>query len=130
MGILPGAGGTQRLLRLVGTARALDLITRARVVNPDEALTYGMVHQVADNARAAAIALANEFAALPPTAVAMAKSVIYAGSDVDLRSGQRIERDGSYRSKLAPDATKAMSEYVALPLESRRAWLDGLSRDS
>ena len=127
MGILPGAGGTQRLLRLVGTGRALELIMRARVVTPDQALAYGMVHQVVDDAKAAALALAHEFAGLPPTAVAMAKSVIYGGAEVDLRTGQRIERDGSYRSKLTPEATEAMQEYVALPLESRRAWLDGLA---
>jgi enoyl-CoA hydratase len=130
MGILPGAGGTQRLLRLVGTARALELILRARVVSPDEALEYGMVHEVVDDARGKALELASEFATLPPTAVAMAKSVIYGGANVDLHSGQRLERDGSYRSKLAAEATIAMREYVALPLESRRAWLDRDSRDS
>jgi enoyl-CoA hydratase len=124
MGILPGAGGTQRLSRLVGMARALDLIMRARVLTPDEALQEGLVHQVADDARAAAIDLGHEFAELPPTAVAMAKAVIYAGRDLDMHTAQRIERDGSYRAKLAPGATEALSEFVALPLDARRSWID------
>ena len=129
MGILPGAGGTQRLTRLIGTARALDLIMRARVLTPDEALAQGLVHQVADDAKAAALNLAREFADLPPTAVAMAKAVVYGGSDVDLRSAQRIERDGSYRAKLAPEASQAMREYLAVPLNARRAWIDRRSAD-
>jgi enoyl-CoA hydratase len=124
MGILPGAGGTQRLSRLVGTARALDLIMRARVLTPEEALHEGLVHQVADDAKATAFGLAHEFAAMPPTALAMAKAVIYGGRDVDMHAAQRIERDGSYRAKLAPEATRAMSEFVALPLEARRGWID------
>lgn len=124
MGILPGAGGTQRLTRLVGTPRALDLIVRARVLSPDEALDQGLVHQVADDAKAAALDLAREFADLPPTAVAMAKAVIYGGSDVDLHTAQRIERDGSYRAKLAPEASQAMREYLDVPISARRAWID------
>lgn len=125
MGILPGAGGTQRLSRLVGTARALDLVMRARVLNPDQALAYGLVHEVVDDARAAALDLAHELASLPSTAVAMAKAVIYGGSELDLRAAQRVERDGSFRAKIAPEASEAMREYVTLPVESRRAWLDG-----
>jgi enoyl-CoA hydratase len=129
MGILPGAGGTQRMSRLVGTARALDLIMRARVLTPEEALREGLVHQLADDARSAALDLAHEFAEMPPTAVAMAKAVIYGGRDVDMHTAQRIERDGSYRAKLAPGATEALSEFVALPLERRRAWIDRHHRD-
>jgi enoyl-CoA hydratase len=130
LGILPGAGGTQRLSRLIGMGRALELILRARVVTPDEALAYGMVHQVVDDAKAIALEIANELAAMPPTAVAMAKSVIYGGADMDLHTAQRLEREGSYRSKIAPEATPAMQEFVNLPPESRRAWLDGRAGSS
>jgi enoyl-CoA hydratase len=130
MGILPGAGGTQRLTRLVGAARALDLVMRARVLTPDEALAQGLVHQVADDAKAAALSLAREFASLPPTAVAMAKAVIYGGRDLDLHSAQRLERDGSYRAKLAPEASQAMREYLAVPPDARRAWLDRRTDDN
>ena len=124
MGIIPGAGGSQRLARLVGTARALDLIMRARVLTPDEALALGLVNEVADDALKAALSLARELAALPPVAVAMAKTAVYGGRDIDMHAALRVERDASYRAKLAPEATKAMSEYVDLPLDARRAWID------
>jgi enoyl-CoA hydratase len=124
MGIIPGAGGSQRLARLVGTARALDLIMRARVLTPDEALAQGLVNEVADDALEAALSLARELAALPPVAVAMAKTAVYGGRDIDMHAALRVERDASYRAKLAPEATKAMSEYVDLPLDARRAWID------
>ncbi|BEP13894.1 enoyl-CoA hydratase-related protein [Acidothermaceae bacterium B102] len=124
MGIIPGAGGTQRLARLVGTARALDLIMRARVVSPEEAFDYGLVHELADDARATAMDLARELAALPPTAVAMAKAAVYGGQDLDLHAAERVERDASYRAKIAPGTTEVLTEYVALPLEQRRNWID------
>jgi enoyl-CoA hydratase len=128
MGIIPGAGGSQRLARLVGTARALDLIMRARVLTPDEALELGLVNEVADDAQEAALSLAREFAALPRVAVAMAKTAVYGGRDLDMHAALRVERDASYRAKLAPEATKAMSEYVDLPLDARRAWIDRQER--
>jgi enoyl-CoA hydratase len=124
MGIIPGAGGSQRLARLVGTARALDLIMRARVLKPEEALELGLVNEVADDAQERALSLAREFASLPPVAVAMAKTAVYGGRDVDMHSALRVERDASYRAKLAPEATKAMTEYLDLPLDARRAWID------
>jgi enoyl-CoA hydratase len=128
MGIIPGAGGSQRLARLVGTAKALDLIMRARVLTPDEALQFGLVNEVADDARTAALELAREIAALPPVAVAMAKAAVYGGRDVDMHAALRVERDASYRAKLAPAATDAMTEFVALPLEARREWIDRRDR--
>ena len=124
MGIIPGAGGSQRLARLVGAARALDLIMRARVLTPEEALAQGLVNEVAEDALDAALRLARELAALPPVAVAMAKTAVYGGRDIDMHAALRVERDASYRAKLAPEATKAMSEYVDLPLDARRAWID------
>jgi enoyl-CoA hydratase len=124
MGIIPGAGGSQRLARLVGTARALDLVMRARVLKPDEALELALVNEVADDAQERALGLARELASLPPVAVAMAKTAVYGGRDVDMHAALRVERDASYRAKLAPEATKAMTEYLDLPLDARRAWID------
>ena len=65
IGILPGAGGTQRLARLVGTARALEMTLRGRTVGPEEALALGMVHEVVPDAAARGQEIARELAARP-----------------------------------------------------------------
>jgi enoyl-CoA hydratase len=124
LGIIPGAGGTQRLARLVGLAAALELVMRARVLTPEEALRAGLVNELANDAKQAAKDLASELAQLPRTAVAMAKSAIYGGQDLVMSAAQRVERDASYRAKLTSDATAAMTEFVGLPLDERRAWID------
>ena len=125
LGIIPGASGVQRMIRTLGSAATIDLVMRARLLTPDEALAHGLVHQVADDARSAALTLAAELAALPPVAVAMAKTAIYGGRDLEMTAAQRVDRDAWYRAAVAPGATEAMAEFVALPLGERRSWLDG-----
>ena len=78
LGILPGAGGTQRLARLVGEARALEMTLRGRTVGPDEALALGMVHEVAPDAAARARDIARELARRPPQALAHIKRLVRA----------------------------------------------------
>lgn len=130
MGILPGAGGTQRLARLVGVGAALDIVLRARVFTPVEAMARGLVHEVATDAQQRAMVLATELAALPPQAVSAAKRALYQGVDAPLASALAIETDASVRTKLGPRAGEALSEYVDLPLSKRRAWLiDGSTSD-
>jgi enoyl-CoA hydratase len=77
VGIFPGAGGTERLPRLIGEARALELILRGRTVGPNEALALGLVHEVAPGgAKARAMEIAGELAALPPGGMAEAKALV------------------------------------------------------
>ncbi|MDH3236039.1 MAG: enoyl-CoA hydratase/isomerase family protein [Alphaproteobacteria bacterium] len=78
LGILPGAGGTQRLARLVGTARALDMILRGRTIAPAQAVSMGLAHELVEDALARANELASELAAKPPRAVAHAKRLVRA----------------------------------------------------
>ena len=78
LGILPGAGGTQRLARLVGTARALEMTLRGRTVGPEEALALGMVHEVVPDAAARARQIARELAARPARALAHIKRLVRA----------------------------------------------------
>ena len=78
LGILPGAGGTQRLARLVGEARALEMTLRGRTVGPEEALALGMVHEVASDAAARAADIARELAARPAKALAHIKRLVRA----------------------------------------------------
>lgn len=125
LGIIPGGGGTQRLVRLIGAGRAVEFCLRGRVVPPEEALTMGLLHEVADDARARALELAHELAAMPPVALAMVKRAVYAGDDLPLSGGLTVERDACFAARLTDDALRAMEAFVALPLDERRDWLEG-----
>jgi enoyl-CoA hydratase len=94
LGIIPGGGGTQRLPRLVGPARAKELIFTGRFVDADEALRIGLVDRVVapDEVYAEAVALARRLAAGPPYALRAAKEAIDRGLEVDLATGLEIER--------------------------------------
>lgn len=94
LGIIPGAGGTQRLARLVGAGRAKDLIFTGRFVKADEALAMGLVDKVVPSAQVYddAVAWARQFVGGPAVALRMAKEAIDRGLDVDLASGLEIER--------------------------------------
>ena len=94
LGIIPGAGGTQRLPRLVGPARAKDIVFTGRFVGAEEALAMGLVDQVVPDAEVydAARALVARYARGPALALRAAKQAIDSGLDVDLPTGLEIER--------------------------------------
>jgi enoyl-CoA hydratase/carnithine racemase len=94
LGIIPGAGGTQRLPRLVGVSRAKDLVLTGRQVGADEALSMGLVNRVvpAADVYVAAQELAARLAQGPALALRAAKEAIDHGMDVDLATGLDIER--------------------------------------
>ncbi len=124
LGILPGGSGTQRLSRLIGASRAIEFILRGRIVKPEEALTMGLIHELADNALARATQVAKEMARLPPLSIAMVKRAVYEGSDTNLANGLDIESDGFLATMLSDDGVTAMRDYVAQPFELRRDWLE------
>ncbi len=94
LGIIPGAGGTQRLPRLVGPSRAKEIIFTGRFVAADEALRIGLVDQVVapDDVFTAAFELALRLAAGAPYALRAAKEAIDSGLEVDLATGLELER--------------------------------------
>ncbi len=94
IGIIPGAGGTQRLTRLVGPSKAKDLIFSGRFVGAVEALTIGLVDQVvpAEEVLPTALAWARQFVGGPALALRAAKECIDLGGSVDLATGLEIER--------------------------------------
>jgi enoyl-CoA hydratase/carnithine racemase len=94
LGIIPGAGGTQRLPRLVGPARAKDIVFTGRFVGAAEALRIGLVDNVVPDAEVYRVAhdLVARFATGPAVALRAAKQAIDAGLEVDLDTGLEIER--------------------------------------
>jgi enoyl-CoA hydratase len=124
LGILPGGSGTQRLARLIGAGRAIDFILRGRICRPEEALAFGLVHEVVPDALARAKALAAGLAELSPVAIAEIKRAVYQGVEVHLEAGLAIEAEAFVATMLSEEGVAAMQVYVALPLDQRRAWLE------
>jgi len=92
VGIFPGGGGTQRLPRVIGEARALEMILRGRTVTGAEAAVIGMVHEAAPNALDRALEIAGEFESKGPEGVAYAKRLTRAALDRPLDEGLADER--------------------------------------
>jgi enoyl-CoA hydratase/carnithine racemase len=94
LGIIPGAGGTQRLPRLIGPSRAKDIVYTGRFVKAEEALAIGLADKVVPDAEVyeAARELAGRFAAGPAVALRAAKQAIDDGLSVSLEAGLEIER--------------------------------------
>ncbi|MEX5295341.1 enoyl-CoA hydratase-related protein [Kocuria sp. CPCC 205268] len=94
LGILPGAGGTQRLSRLVGLGRAQEMILTGRIIDAEEALRIGLVTSVvpAEELMDTALATAGTILAKGPLAVRLAKLVVRNGAETDQRTGLLLER--------------------------------------
>jgi len=124
LGILPGGCGTQRLSRLIGAGRAIDFILRGRICKPEEALELNIIHEVAADAKARAIEIANEMVGLSAVAIAETKRAVYEGSEVHMQGGLEIEGDAFIHTMLTDEAVEIMEDYVAQPYEDRIAWLE------
>ncbi len=114
VGIIPGAGGTQRFARLLGTAYALDLILHAQTLSPTEALACGLVHRVFEAAtfQQSVDAFAVDLAGRAPVALAAAKRAIYEGSELSLVDGLLVEQREFDRCMASHDAASAMRSFV------------------
>ncbi|MCB9690581.1 MAG: enoyl-CoA hydratase/isomerase family protein [Alphaproteobacteria bacterium] len=93
LGVIPGFGGTQRLVRRVGMSCALDLCLTGRMVGAAEAVQMGLASRlVADDVLGACIAAAEDIAAMGPVAIRLCKRAIHENADSDLASAQAAER--------------------------------------
>ncbi len=121
IGIIPGYGGTQRLPRLIGEGRALDLILTGRSVTADEALTLGIVNRVADNALEEAEILVRAIIKNAPVALGLAREAVRRGLATTLNDGLELEADlfGMVST------TKDMQEGVTAFLEKRKPEFQG-----
>jgi len=114
LGIIPGAGGTQRLTRLVGPSKAKDLIFTGRFVQAEEALAIGLVDRVvlADKVYEEAVAWAGQFAGAATYALRAAKETIDRGLEVDLETGLEIERQQFAALFATEDRSIGMGSFV------------------
>ncbi|MGP3981038.1 enoyl-CoA hydratase/isomerase family protein [Streptomyces sp. KR80] len=114
LGLIPGAGGTQRLPRLVGPSRAKDLIFTGRHVKADEALAIGLVDRVvpADEVYAQAHRWATSLAQGPAIALRAAKESVDAGLETDIDTGLAIERNWFAGLFATEDRTIGMRSFV------------------
>lgn len=114
LGIPPGFGGTQRLLRLVGKSRALELVTTARQVRADEALQIGLVNSVhpLENLLDAALAQARDVAAQGPIAVRAAKQAIQRGQSMDLDNACALETQLFGLCFASDDQNEGMTAFI------------------
>jgi enoyl-CoA hydratase/carnithine racemase len=114
LGVIPGAGGTQRLSRLVGPSKAKDLIFTGRFVDAAESLQIGLVDKVVPAAEVytTAHAWAGQFSRGAALALRAAKEAIDAGLGVDLHTGLEIERQQFAALFATEDRTIGMKSFV------------------
>lgn len=113
LGLIPGYGGTQRLPRLVGEARALDMVLTGRTVGAEEALAIGLVNRLAEgDVLDTAKALAAEFSGYGLPALAFARDAIKRALDTPLHEGLRIEADLSTLAFRTADAVEGLTAFV------------------
>lgn len=110
--IFPGGGGTQRLPRLIGEARALEFILRGQTVDAETAGQMGLVHHVADDAVALAVEIAAELAARGPEALAIAKRLVRGALGAPLEEGLRAEQHGFHEALKSDRAMAGMQRFL------------------
>jgi enoyl-CoA hydratase len=132
LGILPGGGGTQRLPRLIGRGRALEVMLFGNVYHPREAERNGMVNRVVapETLIAFAMGWARTLAKRPPRSVAAIKRAVHLGADRDLQAGLYVERMEMRDVMCTEDARVLMTAYnqaVAKdPMAARSDFLNGI----
>jgi enoyl-CoA hydratase len=114
LGVMPGAGGTQRLTRAIGRTRAMDLVLTGRTITAREAETMGLVSRVvpADETLDAALELARIIASQPPVAVLAAKEAVRLAEELPLSAGLRHERRAFFALFATDDQTEGMTAFV------------------
>ncbi|MBA2756493.1 MAG: enoyl-CoA hydratase/isomerase family protein [Chloroflexi bacterium] len=114
IGVMPGAGGTQRLTRAVGTARAMELILTGRTMDAAEARAAGLVTRVvpADEVLEAALALGDVIASMPPLAVRAAKRAVRQAEELPLRAGLQAERAAFFELFATDDQREGMRAFM------------------
>ena len=113
LGLIPGYGGTQRLPRLIGHGRALELIMSGRQMDAAEALSTGLINRMAfGDVMQEAITFARTFAGHSRAALALAREAVHCAADTSLEEGLSIERDLIGRALQSDDGKEGMAAFV------------------
>ncbi len=114
LGIIPGAGGTQRLPRLVGLTKALDILLNGRTMNPQQALAIGLVDRLIEpeNFQAEVMQFAQEMAAGAGKALGYIKAAVYEGIDLPLDQALAVERKYMAENGKTHDAKEGLTAFI------------------
>ena len=114
LGVMPGAGGTQRLTRAIGKARAMEIILTGRTMTAQEADTHGLITRVvpAEATVDVALELAGRIATMPPVAVRAAKAAILDAGERSLGQGLTREREAFFRLFDTQDQAEGMAAFT------------------
>ena len=114
LGVIPGYGGTQRLPRVIGEARALELVMTGRTVLAEEAHRIGLVNRLYDgDAIEAGIAFAREFTQYSLPVLGLAREAVQRALDVPVAEGLKIEADLNTLAFLTNDAAEGLQAFIA-----------------
>lgn len=114
LGVMPGAGGTQRLTKLVGKTKALEWILTGQRINAEMALRYGIINQITepDHVLEEAKVMAGRIAAQAPLAVRLIKESVHKAVDYSLYEGMQYERKNFYMLFASEDQKEGMRAFV------------------
>lgn len=114
IGVMPGAGGTQRLTKALGKAKAMELVLTGKFISAEEAMGYGLINKIVpiELYMEEATKLAQEIASMSPIAVQMAKESVKRSFEVPLEEGLHFERKNFYMLFSANDQKEGMNAFV------------------
>lgn len=114
LGVIPGAGGTQRLTKAVGRAKAMEMVLTGKTISAKEALQWGLINRVvsSDEVENEALRLAYDIAAKPPVAVRLAKQAINKAQELPLDHGLSFEQNAFYLLFSSEDQQEGMQAFL------------------
>ncbi len=114
IGVMPGAGGTQRLTRAIGKARAMEMILTGKFVSAEEALSYGLINKVVpvESYLKEAVKISEIIAGMSPIAVKLAKESVNKAFETHLDTGLQFERKNFYLLFASEDQKEGMEAFI------------------
>lgn len=114
LGVIPGAGGTQRLTKAVGSKKAMEMILTGKNISAEEALKWGLINRIvpAEELEQETMALAKEIAEKPPVAVRLAKQAVLKAQELPLEHGLNFEQNAFFLLFSSKDQSEGMSAFL------------------